>query len=187
MRRLTIAVDAGLVIRHQGAVADVELLPCNGNPPLVAGESAHGDSVAAIATAVCHVIVVRVRSLPRTRGCQAVLPVRRADLDMLRAAAHRRLCRRCTSSPNCLCRAVTMAALALVASIWLRIRNKAAARTGCARHISDELAPKRSVVEWQVETTDKQSWYWPDDASRSSRKAWRDHTCPYLDSAATTA
>jgi hypothetical protein len=92
VRRLTIAVDAGLVIRHQGAVADVELLPGSGNPPLVAGESAHGDTVAAIANAVCHVIVVRVRSLPRTRGCQEVLPVRRADLDMLRAAAHRRPC-----------------------------------------------------------------------------------------------
>jgi hypothetical protein len=65
-------VDAGPVIRHQGAVADVELLPGNGNPPLVAGESAHGDTVAAIANAVCHVIVVRVRSLPRTRGCQEV-------------------------------------------------------------------------------------------------------------------
>ena len=76
----------------QGAVVDVELLPGNGNPPLVAGESAHGDTVAAIANAVCHVIVVRVRSLPRTRGCQEVLPVRRADLDMLRAAAHRRPC-----------------------------------------------------------------------------------------------
>ena len=85
MRRLPIAVDAGL------------LLPGNGNPPLVAGDGAHGDTVAAIANAVCHVIVVRVRSLPRTCGCQEVLPVRRADLDMLRAAATGAHVRRRTS------------------------------------------------------------------------------------------